>query len=48
VCKPLAEKKKLSPEEKKAVRESIAPLSSRNVCLMCHQEQKHKEHPQVQ
>ncbi len=48
VCKPLMEKKKLSPEEKKAVRESIAPPSSRNVCLACHQEQKHKEHPKVQ
>jgi hypothetical protein len=47
VCKPLAEKKKLSPDEKKAVRESIFPMLPHNVCVMCHLEQRHKEHPKV-
>ncbi len=45
VCKPLANVKKLSPEQEKAARDSIYKILPYNVCKECHLAQSHKEHP---
>jgi len=45
VAKQFAEKKKLSAEEEKAVRDSIYKVLPHNVCVSCHSSQGHKEHP---
>jgi mono/diheme cytochrome c family protein len=45
VAKQFKEKKKLSPEEDKAARDSIYKLLPRNVCSDCHASKGHKEHP---
>jgi hypothetical protein len=45
VAKQYAEKKKLSPEEEKAARDSIYKMLPRNVCIDCHVSKAHKEHP---
>ena len=43
VCKPLAQVKELSPEQEKAVRDSIWLMLPKNVCVGCHQTKAHKK-----
>lgn len=45
VCKPYANKKKLSDDELKAARDSIWKIVPHNVCVACHEIQSHKTHP---
>lgn len=45
VCKAYSEKKKLSPEEEKIVRDSIYKVLPHSVCVRCHAVLGHKEHP---
>lgn len=43
ICKPLAQVKDLSPEQEKAVRDSIWLMLPKNVCVECHQTKAHKK-----
>jgi hypothetical protein len=45
ICKPFANKKKLSDDELKTARDSIWKIVPHNVCVSCHMEQNHKQHP---
>jgi hypothetical protein len=45
ICKQYSSKKKLSPEEDRIARGSIYKFLPQNVCVRCHIEQNHKEHP---
>lgn len=45
VCLQYAKKKKLSPEEEKAARDSIWLVQPKNVCIGCHVVQGHKKNP---
>jgi hypothetical protein len=45
VCKKYSSKKKLDPAEEKEARGSIYKILPQNVCIRCHLEQNHKEHP---
>jgi hypothetical protein len=45
IAKQFANKKKLEPEEEKAVRGSIYKVLPQNVCIRCHVSQTHGEHP---
>jgi hypothetical protein len=45
ICKQYSTKKKLSPAEEKEARGSIYKFLPQNVCIRCHVEQNHKEHP---
>lgn len=44
VCKQYANKK-LTPEEDKIARDSIYKVLPQNVCVACHADKGHKEHP---
>jgi hypothetical protein len=43
VSKPFAQVKTLTPEQEKAVRDSIWKMTPKNVCIECHLVQSHKE-----
>jgi hypothetical protein len=48
IAKPLLNVKKLSPEQDKAVRDSIWKVDPSNPCSRCHAAQGHKEHPKYE
>jgi hypothetical protein len=45
IAKQYTNKKKLAPEEEKIVRDSIYLTLPYNVCVTCHVDKAHKEHP---
>ena len=45
ICKKFTNKKELSKEEEALCKGSIYEVLPKNVCIRCHIEQKHKEHP---
>jgi hypothetical protein len=45
ICKKFSATKKLSPEEEREAKGSIYDVLPKNVCIKCHIEQNHKEHP---
>ena len=49
IAKPFVNVKKLSPEQEKAVRDSIYKIQPNNVCVRCHvTPQGHQEHPKYE
>lgn len=48
VAKEFKDKKKLSPEEDKKVRDSIYKILPNNVCAACHASQGHVAHPKYE
>jgi hypothetical protein len=45
ICKPLANKKKLTKEEEQVARGSIHRVLPANLCVTCHTARGHKAHP---